>query len=59
MKIESNTGRYRAMSRKSIERAVHRPSDAVVLHLRYAGSDIGTGLGRSQMADEDDPTPDL
>ena len=59
MKIESNTGRYRAMSRESIERALNRSSDAVVLHLRYAGSDVGTGVGRSQMPDESDSIPEL
>ena len=59
MKIEANTGRHRAVSRKTIERALHRSSDAVVLHLRYAGSDVGAGQGRSQQTDEHESPPEI
>ena len=59
MKIESNTGRYRAMSRKAIERALGRSSDGIVLHLRYAGSDVGPGSGGTSMPSADDAPPEI
>ena len=59
MKIESNTGRYRALSRKSIERMLNRSSDAIVLHLRYAGSDVGTGSSNGHTPDEDETPSEL
>lgn len=59
MEIESNTGRYRALSRKSIERMLNRTSDAIVVHLRYAGSDVGTGGSNGHMTDEHETPSEL